>query len=180
MSEEAPHLKMPLARVEWVDPTTLHSNHYNPNKVFPPELELLKVSILADGWTQPIVALPGGEIIDGFHRWTLGSRDAEVRSLTGGLVPVVRVQPKDAAHQMGSTVRHNRARGQHAILKMGQIVRDMREAGRSDAEICRELGMEQEEVDRLSDIRPTHTIAGKDSFGKGWVPSGMTPVKESE
>lgn len=160
----------PIGSVRWVDPATLHANSYNPNVVFTPELELLKVSILEDGWTQPIVARPDGEIIDGFHRWTLGSKDPEIREAAGGLVPVVFVEPADGASQVMSTVRHNRARGQHGVLKMGDIVRQLQEEGVTDPEICRRLGMEVEELERLSDLRAAPELIGKDSFGRGWVP----------
>ncbi len=162
----------PLDLVEWVHPSLLHANGYNPNKVFKPEMDLLKLSILEDGWTQPIVARPDGTIVDGFHRWTLGSTDLEIQAVSGGLVPVVRTNPASPADARAATVRHNRARGQHGILSMGEIVRAMREEGMPDDEICRKLGMEDEELERLADERSSPTRVGKDSFGKGWTPVG--------
>lgn len=162
--------KNPLARLQWVDPTTLHANDYNPNRVFKPELKLLKESLMASGWTQPIVARPDGQIVDGFHRWSLSIGDADVLALGGGLVPVAFLD--DAVtreEQMMATVRHNRARGQHGILKMGEIVRELKETV-SDDELKARLGMEQEEINRLSDIKSSPERHGKDSFGKGWVP----------
>jgi len=157
----------PLDSLKWVDPTTLHANGWNPNRVFGPEFELLKLSILEDGWTQPVVARPDGTIIDGFHRWTLSLKDEDVRRVSGGLVPVVFTRSTDAAAQMMSTVRHNRARGQHGILAMGEIVRTIRAEGVSDEEICRRLGMEIEELDRLGETRSMAERHGQDSFGKG-------------
>lgn len=111
----------------------------------PPELELLKTSILADGWTQPIVVLPDMTIVDGFHRWTV-SADPRIRAMTGGLVPVVVIEA-DPLHRMASTVRHNRARGTHAVLRMAEIVRSMRDAG-----------------------MPVRGTAGVSGFGRAWVP----------
>ena len=67
----------PLNNIQWVDRETLKPNNYNPNKVAPPELKLLKVSILEDGWTQPIVINSDNTIVDGFHRWTV-SDDKDV------------------------------------------------------------------------------------------------------
>lgn len=163
----------PITTVEWCDPKTLHANNYNPNRVFPTELELLKQSILEDGWTQPIVARPDGEIVDGFHRWTVG-QDPAVAALSGGLVPVVILRNADPVHQMASTVRHNRARGQHGILKMADIVRAAQAAGCTEDDICKRFGMEPEEIDRLADMRPSPQHAGKDSFGRGWVPDPGT------
>ena len=71
---------------------------------------------------------------------------------------------------MIATVRFNRARGQHGILKMSAIVRDLQGSGLSQEEIEKRLGMEDEEVSRLTDARPSPEHAGKDFFGKGWVP----------
>lgn len=162
--------KQPVSRVQWVPRGKLKANAYNPNHVAPPELDLLRLSITEDGWTQPIVVLPDMTIIDGFHRWTV-SADPAVRALTGGLVPVV-VVDADPVHRMMSTIRHNRARGTHAVLRMAEIVRGMAEAGLPAAEICTRLGMEDEELDRLLD-RSGMTVrgtAGNNGFGRAWVP----------
>lgn len=167
-------LDHPISAVVWRKPSELHANDYNPNKVFKTELALLKTSIMADGWTQPIVVKPDGEIVDGFHRWTLGSTDKDVQRISGGLVPTVTVQSTDLLHLKMSTVRHNRARGQHGILKMGNIVRALQQGGMNDEEICEGMGMEQEEVDRLADMTGSPDSAGKDSFGKGWIPDPRT------
>lgn len=163
--------QQPVDGVKWVDPATLHANDYNPNKVFAPELELLALSILEDGWTQPVVVLASGEVVDGFHRWTLSKTHPEIIAMSGGLVPVVTLAEKDRASQMMSTIRHNRARGTHGVLRMADIVRSIQASGLSDEEIMRRLGMDREEVVRLGDARGSPESAGKDSFGKGWVPT---------
>ncbi len=166
----------PLDHVRWVAPSTLRANNYNPNRVFSTEFALLKTSILESGWTQPVVATADGEIIDGFHRWTLASTDADIIGASGGLVPVVFVQGHDRATQVMATVRHNRARGQHGILKMGEIVAELRASGVTDDDIKRRLGMESEEVERLADARGSPDAAGRDSFGRGWVPDPAAAV----
>ena len=35
---------------------------------------------------------------------------------------------------------------------------------------CTKLGMEAEELERLADMRGSPEKAGKDSYGRGWVP----------
>lgn len=160
----------PVSRVQWVARAKLKANNYNPNRVAPPELDLLRLSILEDGWTSAIVVLPDMTIIDGFHRWTV-SADPAIRAMTGGLVPVVIVDA-DPVHRMMSTVRHNRARGTHAVLRMAEIVRSMVESGLDAGEICKRLGMEDEELERLLD-RSGMTVrgtAGMNGFGRAWVP----------
>lgn len=162
--------EQPLYKVEWVNPEELHANDYNPNRVFGPELKLLKISIMEDGWTQPIVRLSDNTIVDGFHRYTLGLTDPDIREMTGGRVPVVTVQLRDETHRKMSTIRHNRARGKHGVLKMGEIIRSMVGEGYTKAEVCKRLQMEGEEFDRLTELRGSPSTAGKESFGKGWVP----------
>ena len=165
------HPDHPISNVSWVDPKTLHANGYNPNTVFPNEMKLLKTSILEDGWTQPVVVHgETNEIIDGFHRWTLASTDEDIIRVSDGLVPVVKTVPSDAAQQRMATIRHNRARGTHGITAMGEIVRDLSRRGLGNEEIMERLQMEQEEVTRLMDYRPSTEQNGQGGFGKGWVP----------
>jgi ParB-like chromosome segregation protein Spo0J len=162
----------PVSDVRWVKATDLFANGYNPNHVAPPEMELLKISIMEDGFTQPIVVKPSGEIVDGFHRWTLGSKDADLLKRYGGLVPVAILNPADEAHQMMSTVRHNRARGTHRVLPMGNIVRTLADKLKlPEAEIMKRLGMEDEEVERLRDTSGMTERGAGAEFGKGWEPA---------
>jgi hypothetical protein len=159
----------PISRVEWVDRSTLHANHYNPNAVAPPERELIILSILEDGWTQPIVTLPDGEIVDGYHRWMF-SCDPRLMERYHGFVPVTRIVV-DPVHQQMSTIRHNRARGTHAILKMADIVTGMLKAGVTSKQIQTGLGMDDEEIIRLSTALGMPELAAKPNFTKAWKPS---------
>lgn len=162
----------PVSRVRWLPRAKLVGNAWNPNHVAAPELELLVVSLLEDGWTQPIVVLPEAEgrhvIVDGFHRWTV-SADPRVAALTGGMVPVVEVR-LDPTHRMMSTIRHNRARGTHAVLRMAEIVRSMVADGVPEPEIRKRLGMEREEVVRLINRAGMPAQAGAGAFNRAWVP----------
>lgn len=163
--------KQPVGNVRWLHRDTLRANDYNPNSVAPPELVLLKISILEDGWTQPIVINPDNTIVDGFHRFTV-SGHPEVYKLTGGYVPVVDIQPKDPASQKMATIRHNRARGTHAVLKMADIVFSMLEQGLPTEEICLRLQMEPEEVYRLANQKgiPKSDIVAKGGWSNAWTP----------
>jgi hypothetical protein len=108
------------------------------------------------------------EIVDGYHRWLI-SGDREVSALTGGLVPVVRLAecPPDVARM--ATIRHNRARGTHHVLKMADIVAELQEMGLSPGEIGRRLQMDDEEVSRLADRGQMTKRGAAASFGNGWT-----------
>ncbi len=158
----------PVSNVKWVARDTLRANDYNPNHVAPAELELLRLSLLADGWTQPLVATPDGEIIDGFHRW-LVAEDPELAGMTGGKVPVIYLTGRTPAERIASTIRHNRARGVHAVEEMGAIVRRlMATEGVTWDAVRRELGMEEEELDRLADVAGMTVRGAGEGFGEGW------------
>lgn len=141
----------PLSTLMWVGRDMVKPNGYNPNRVSKQNLELLKQSILANGWTLPIVTASDYTIIDGYHRWTVAGEEPLV-SMLDGKVPVVIVEHEDKAGNMYGTVTHNRARGTHLLEPMKNIVRELVAEGKSVGEIGKQLGMKPEEVFRLSDF----------------------------
>ena len=161
----------PLASLQWVDREKLKPNDYNPNKVSRENLELLKQSILTNGWTLPIVARPDFTIIDGFHRWTVAGEEP-LHSKLGGKVPVVIVKHEDEAEDMYGTITHNRARGTHLLEPMKAIVKKLMDEGKSVKEISKQLGMRPEEIFRLSDFSKEEFInlmVKKDEYSKAEI-----------
>lgn len=162
----------PIDRIEWVDRETLTANNYNPNQQASQESNLLEVSILEDGWTQPIVINEDNEIVDGFHRWKISGRKA-VKAIYGNLVPIARLAPTSLNDRMLSTIRHNRARGTHHVEGMANIVQILIEAGKSFEEIQHRLGMDYEEVERFA-IKvgiPKTALIVDHEYSQAWVPS---------
>ena len=133
----------------------IQANSYNPNAVAPPEMRLLYESIKEDGYTMPIVCykLPNGkyEIVDGYHRYTVMLTHKDIYEREGGKLPVV-VIDKDVSNRMASTIRHNRARGQHSIELMMNIVGELKKSGMSDAWIMKEIGMDADELLRYKQL----------------------------
>jgi ParB-like chromosome segregation protein Spo0J len=152
MREEQKDLLQPLKSLQFIDREKLRANDYNPNKVSKQNLELLKQSILTNGWTLPIVVRPEYTIIDGFHRWTV-SGDPELKKKLGNMVPVVIVDHGgDRSKDMYGTITHNRARGTHLLEPMKKIVQELLDSGKSIKEISKQLGMKPEEIFRLSNF----------------------------
>lgn len=141
----------PLGTLQWVGRDRVKPNDYNPNKVSKQNLELLKQSILTNGWTLPIVVRPDFTIIDGFHRWTVAGEEP-LASMLEGKVPVVIVDHKDKAGNIYGTVTHNRARGTHLLEPMKAIVKELMDEGKTVEEIGKQLGMRPEEIFRLSEF----------------------------
>lgn len=144
-------IMIPLSTLQWVEHDKVKPNDYNPNKVSKQNLELLKQSIITNGWTLPIVVRPDFTIIDGFHRWTVAGEEPLFSKLEGK-IPIVIVSHKDRAGDMYGTITHNRARGTHLLGPMKAIVKELLEDGKTVQEIGKQLGMKPEEVFRLSDF----------------------------
>jgi hypothetical protein len=93
--ELSPFKNEPVDCVLWVKLDNVQANQYNPNAVAPPEMELLRQSISADGYTQPIVGFLKSEndyeIVDGFHRHRVGREVTEVRERVLGYLPIVKI-----------------------------------------------------------------------------------------
>ena len=175
LHEVSPFASEPVDLVRWVPAPTVHGNNYNPTSVAPPEMELLRVSIMADGYTQPIVTdLDEDEtsrtVIDGFHRNRVGKECADVAARIQGYLPVVQIKTdrKSRSDKMASTIRHNRARGKHAVTAMSDIVIELKRRNWSNEKIGRELGMDQDEVLRLCQMTGLAELFADDDFSYSW------------
>lgn len=155
------------------------ANDYNPNKVAPPEMELLKVSILADGYTQPIVTFQDNNIfivIDGFHRTRIGKENKEINDKIKGYLPItiIRECQEDRGDRIASTIRHNRARGKHQIQGMTSIVLELKKRNWSDNKIAKNLGMDADEILRLTQIGGLKEMFKNSDFSMAWEVSDTT------
>ena len=161
----------PVDCVRWIPADKVKANEYNPNKVANTEMKLLHTSIKLDGYTQPIVAykLDNGEyeVVDGFHRNRVGKEYKDINKRIHGYLPIV-VLDKPLDERIGSTIRHNRARGTHQIRSMSEIVLDLAKAGWTDEEICKKIGMELDEVIKLKQITGLKEAFQNHEFSKSW------------
>ncbi len=150
----------------------IRANEYNPNRVAPPELELLYRSIKEDGYTMPIVCYYHKEddmyeIVDGFHRYTVMLKYRDIYEREDGKLPVS-VIDKPISERMASTIRHNRARGSHDVDLMSNIVAELVEMGKSDAWIAKHLGMDIDEILRLKQITGLAALFKDKEFSRAW------------
>ncbi|MGI1837141.1 ParB N-terminal domain-containing protein [Lactococcus garvieae] len=162
----------PVYQVKRVPIDKIYANSYNPNRVAPPELELLERSILEDGYTMPIVCYYDEkkdlyEIIDGFHRYSVMKNSDVIAEREENCLPVS-VIDKPFEYRIASTIRHNRARGTHSIKLMTEIVQQLVEAGLSDQWIIKHIGMEKEELLRLKQLNGLTSLFKDREFSKSW------------
>jgi ParB-like chromosome segregation protein Spo0J len=175
LHEISPMKNEPVDCVIWVKKETVVANDYNPNSVAPPEMDLLKLSISNDGYTQPIVTADENNVytvIDGFHRTRVGKECKEVTDRVLGYLPVttIRADREERADRIAATIRHNRARGRHRIDAMSEIIVELKRRNWSDKKIGKELGMEPDEVLRLAQISGLRDAFRDKEFSRAWEP----------
>jgi len=179
LHEVSPFKNEPIDFVKWVKNETVVANEWNPNKVASPEMELLEVSILNDGYTQPIVAWETDaniEVVDGFHRSRVGKESKVVKQRVMGYLPVVNIRTEQSGKndRIASTIRHNRARGKHQVDAMSSIVIELKNRNWTNQRISKQLGMDEEEVLRLCQVSGLEHLFSDNDFSKAWESSEYT------
>lgn len=162
----------PTLNVQLLPADRVKGNDYNPNKVAPPEMELLKLSIRKDGYTMPVVvsAEQDGEdwiVVDGFHRTTVAQHAKDIRDSLHGYMPASKLS-KSLEDRVTSTVRHNLARGTHQVELSAKLVVFLKKHNWTDARIGKEIGMDADEVLRLKQITGLAEAFADKDFSNAW------------
>jgi len=173
--EISPFKNEPVDYVEWIPVKSVNANDYNPNKVAPPEMELLIHSISHDGFTQPVVTWKeennlNREVVDGFHRSRVCNESKIVFNRLNGYLPIVTIKDDCSGRtdRIASTIRHNRARGKHIVEGMSNIVLELKNRNWKNERIARELGMDEDEILRLCQITGLSGLFSDQEFSKSW------------
>lgn len=176
LHQASPFKNEPVDCVLWVKNESVQANDYNPNKVAPPEMKLLQMSIAADGYTQPVVTYPDRQedrehtVVDGMHRSRIAKECKPIRERIFGYMPIVSVRDSQGniKDRMAATIRHNRARGVHGVLPMVDIVAELLINGWTDEEVSKELGMDADEVLRFKQNTGMSELFKDHQYSKSW------------
>jgi hypothetical protein len=172
MAAEHVSLPHPALSMQLVPVDMVQGNDYNPNKVAPPEMRLLQLSIAKDGMTMPVVVADDPEsgnytVVDGFHRTTVIKTVKTVRDSLAGYMPVVKLN-KSIEDRITSTVRHNMARGTHQVELSAKLVTALKKHNWTNERIGMELGMDPDEVLRLKQITGLAEAFADKEFSRAW------------
>lgn len=163
-------MKHPALNIQLVPVDKVKANDYNPNKVAPPEMELLALSIKKDGLTMPVVAARSGNdfvVVDGFHRRTQVAKNKAINESLNGYLPISLLN-KSIEDRITSTVRHNMARGSHQVELSAKLVTLLKKHNWTNERIGKELGMDSDEVLRLKQITGLAEAFADNEFSKAW------------
>ncbi|MGL4618420.1 MAG: hypothetical protein ACRCZS_05090 [Chroococcidiopsis sp.] len=180
LHEVSPFKFEPVDFVQWVKAEKVTANDYNPNSVARPEMKLLEHSMIKNGVAFPIATASlttDGAIVDrvqktvdGFHRGLQCKNSQTIKKRLHGYIPIANIagDSSDLSHVMSATVEFNRARGEHSVELMANLVRDMIQLGQTDQDIAKHLGMEAEEVLRLKQMTGLAGLFKGQAYSKAW------------
>lgn len=163
-----PAIKFPCLQTRLVQREQVVANHYNPNSVPPDKMELLRQSIVDNGFCFPIVTIWDADqeryiIIDGFHRWTICQPDwLDIKQ-----IPIV-VLEHDISARMIATKQFNAARGFHQVDLDADLVRSLIEQGLSEEEIAERLQMDLETIHRYKQITGVAELFKNAQYSMAW------------
>lgn len=144
------------------------ANNWNPNNVPKDKMELLKQSIIDNGFCFPIVTIYNSEddiyqIIDGFHRYTICQKNW----LDIEKVPIV-VLKHNIKKRMAATVQFNKARGIHQVDLDAELIRALIEQGMDEKEISTHLGIDTETIHRYKSLTGIAELFKNSQYSTSW------------
>ena len=144
------------------------ANTYNPNSVPTDKMELLRQSILDNGFCFPIVTIWDDDqecfvIVDGFHRRMMGDK----KWLDMDYVPVVCLQ-HNVRQRMAATVQFNKARGVHQVDLDADVIRALLEQGMSEEEVSEHLGIDADTIHRYKQLTGIADLFKNSQYSVAW------------
>lgn len=162
--------KHPCLAPQLIERNNIVENHYNPNRVAPQEMNLLRLSIRKEGLTMPIVVnFVGGTavIVDGFHRTQICRRDDLISNSLENFIPCSLLS-KSGDDRMAATVRHNMARGTHQTVLSAELITLLKKHNWTDEKIGKEIGMDPDEILRLKQITGIAETFSDVEYSNSW------------
>lgn len=162
------HLSIPCMSVHMVKRSLVVANTWNPNSVASDRMELLRQSILDNGFCFPVVSIWDDDIehfvvVDGFHRYTILGPDW----LGCPYVPIV-VLPHDMSKRLAATWQFNKARGTHAVELDADLIRSLLEQGVEEDKIAEKLGVDLDTVHRYKQVTGVAELFKNADYSLAW------------
>ena len=161
-------ITFPCMQVRMVPREMVVANSYNPNHVPKDKMELLRQSILDNGFCFPIVTIWDADqdkyvIVDGFHRFTI----CQPQWLDIPEIPIV-VLDHGIQQRMAATVQFNKARGVHQVDLDAEVIRALIEQGMAEDEISVHLGIDLDTIHRYKQLTGIADLFCNTEYSKAW------------
>lgn len=161
-------ISVPCANTLLVARSLVVANTYNPNHVSDDKLELLRQSILDNGFAFPIVTIWDDDqqlfvVVDGFHRYLVSG--PKWLDLTH--VPLA-VLSHNITQRMVATWQFNKARGHHEVDLDAELIRSLIQQGMEEDEIAQHLGIDLDTVFRYKQITGIAELFKNADYSMSW------------
>ena len=145
---------------------------WGTTSILRPEKMLLKISMIENGWLQPLVVkLSDNTIIDGYQRYLISVDDDKFLKKYGSSIPVL-YQDVDEIEAMVLHVRLNRAKGSVNSYALSRLVKRIVASNKYDEnDLANLFLMHDDEIDLLmSDGLLKKKNWQKYEYSRAWVP----------
>lgn len=161
-------ITFPCMSTKMVPYGMVEANSYNPNSVPKDKMQLLRQSIIDNGFCFPIVTIWDGDrekyvIIDGFHRYTI----LGPKWLNQAEIPIV-VLEHDIGKRMAATIQFNKARGTHQIELDAEVVRSLLEQGMAEEDVSVHLGIDVDTIHRYKQVSGILSLFTRTPYSPSW------------
>lgn len=159
---------IPCANTLLVKRDLVIANTYNPNHVSDDKIDLLRQSIIDNGFAFPVVVIWDDDqqlfvVVDGFHRYLVSGP----KWLDMSHVPVA-VLSHNASQRMIATWQFNKARGAHEVDLDADLIRALIQQGMDEDEITKHLGVDLDTVYRYKQITGIAELFKGSQYSMGW------------
>ena len=159
---------IPCVSTLMVERGLVQANAYNPNSVSGDKMDLLRQSIVDNGFAFPIVTIYDPDlrkfvVVDGFHRYLISGPEW----LGMSHVPIV-VLDHDVSKRMAATWQFNKARGVHQVDMDADLIRALIQQGMPEDEITVHLGIDIDTVYRYKQITGFAELFAKQQYSMAW------------
>jgi len=159
---------IPCANTILVARPLVIANTYNPNHVSDDKVELLRQSIIDNGFAFPIVTIWDDDtqqfvVVDGYHRYFVSGP----KWLGMSHVPVA-VLAHNAAQRMIATWQFNKARGSHEVDLDADLIRALIQQGMDEDEIVNHLGIDLDTVHRYKQLTGMAELFQNAQYSMSW------------
>jgi ParB-like chromosome segregation protein Spo0J len=159
---------VPCTQVWVVRRDLVQANNWNPNSVPDDKMELLRESIMDNGFCFPVVTgydpdLRKFVVADGFHRYTI----AGPAWLDLKYVPIV-VLDRPIGELMTATWQFNKARGMHQVDLDADLIRALIQQGMSEDLVAQKLGIDLDTVFRYKQITGIAELFRGAQYSMAW------------
>lgn len=161
-------IAVPCANTILVNRALVIANTYNPNHVSDDKLELLRRSIVDNGFAFPVVTIWDDDqqlfvVVDGFHRYLISGP----KWLGMSHVPLA-VLSHNAAQRMLATWQFNKARGAHEVDLDADLIRALIQQGMEEEEIAKHLGIDLDTVYRYKQVAGIAELFKNADYSMAW------------